>query len=392
MTAYIYDAVRTPRGKASEKGGLAALTPHELVKQSIDAIAERGATDGVEPDALLLGCVGQVGSQGGNVALPSKFHSGLPDRTNAYTINNYCVSGLTAIGMAADQVNARGSDCVYAGGVEMMSQVGFMADRASYYGDMSFPERSRYIPVVLAADRLAETENITRAQMDEVTLTSHQRAHAAQDDAAFQKSRIKVVSGDGDAALTQDECVRGQTSVESLQAMEPAFAELAASQAEALGSSTFASSHTIAHAPPVCDGAGMALIGKEKLADLIPRARILAFAECGGDPMESLTTGLTAMEKVLAQTGLDLSQIDRIEFMEAFAVTIAKFMRDYSPDPSKLNASGGHLAKGHPLGASGAILTSTLLDCLDQADGNLGMVVAAGAGGIGTAMIVERLN
>lgn len=392
MAAYIYDAVRTPRGKASEKGGLFALAPHELVKQSVDAIAKRGGGENLKPDALLLGCVGQIGSQGANIALPSKFHAGLPDSASAYTINNYCVSGLTAIGMAADQVNSRRVNCVLAGGVEMMSQVGFMADRASYYGDMSFPERTRYIPVVLAADRLAETENISRARMDDVTLTSHQRAGAAQDDAAFQKSRIEVAASDGEAALSHDECVRPQTSAESLSAMEPAFAELAASQAEALGSSSFASTHTISHAPPVCDGAGMALIGGEKLDDRVPRAKVLAFAECGGDPMESLTAGFTAMEKVLAQTGLDLSQIDRIEFMEAFAVTIAKFMRDHSPDPSKVNVSGGHLAKGHPLGASGAILTSTLLDCLDQAEGTLGMVVAAGAGGIGTAMIIERLN
>jgi acetyl-CoA C-acetyltransferase/acetyl-CoA acyltransferase len=149
--------------------------------------------------------------------------------------------------------------------------------------------------------------------------------------------------------------------------------------------------HSVSHAPPVCDGAGLALVGGKDLTPK-PRARILAFAESGGDPEASLTAGIAAMEKVLARAGLSLADMDRIEFMEAFAVTIAKFLRDYPVDPERVNVGGGHIAKGHPMGASGAILTSTLLDCLDACDGSLGLVVLSGASGVGAAMIVERLN
>ena len=380
---YLYDAVRTPRGKARPDGGLANLAPQELVRSQAAALAAR-CGDFV-PDALILGCVTQSGAQGGHIALVSKLHAGLPDATAAHSINNYCASGLSAIGQAVAKVASGEAAHILAGGVESMSASQFLGDRAGFYTNEDLPPRARFVPPVLAADRLAHAEGITRAELDAVALASQQRAGAAENDAALQASRIAT------GALAGEECIRPQTSAESLAAAPAAFGELQAQYTGALEGATFEPLHSIAHAPPICDGAGLALVGSERLG-MAPRARVVAFAESGGDPAASLTAGFAAMDKVLARAGLTLGDMDRIEFMEAFAVTIAKFLRDRDADPARVNISGGHLAKGHPMGASGAILTSTLLDALDACGGRYGLVVLTGAMGVGAAMVVERVE
>ncbi|MDO9370289.1 MAG: acetyl-CoA C-acyltransferase [Sphingopyxis sp.] len=384
MDVYLYDAVRTPRGKARSDGGLAGLSPQELVRQQAAALANRCGDAARSPDALLLGCVTQSGAQGGHIAMLAKLHAGLPDTTAAHSINNYCASGLSAIGQAVAKIASGEASHILAGGVESMSQSQFLSDRAAFYGNDELPPRARFVPPVLAADRLASAEGITRAELDAVALASQQRAGTTEGDAAFQYSRI--VTG----PLTGEECIRPQTTAESLAAAPPAFRELQQQYGGALDGATFEPLHSIAHAPPICDGAGLALVGSEGLGPT-PRARVIAFAESGGDPAASLTAGFAAMDKVLARAMLSLADIDRIEFMEAFAVTIAKFHRDRDADPARVNVSGGHLAKGHPMGASGAILTSTLLDALDACEGRYGLVVLTGAMGVGAAMIVERV-
>jgi acetyl-CoA C-acetyltransferase/acetyl-CoA acyltransferase len=386
--AYLFDVVRSPRGKARADGGLAPLKPQELVRQlcaSLDTRLDDEAC--ARAETLLLGCVGQIGAQGGNIALVSKLHSGLPDTASAYTLNNYCVSALTAIGQAASMVNSGQVRNALAGGVEMMSRVPFMADAADYYTDATMPARSRYVPVVLAADRLAEDEGIDRSALDAMALRSQQRAAAAETNATLTRSRIPMARPDG-TAMAVEECIRPQTSAASLAAMQPAFAELAKSYAAALGRA-IDHRHTIAHAPPICDGASLALVGA-KTSSHRPRARIVAYAECGGDPYASLLAGMGAMDRVLQHAGMQLHDVDCIEFMEAFAVTIAKFLRDRGVDPERVNVAGGHLAKGHPMGASGGILLSTLLDVLEARDATTGLVVASGASGVGAAMLVER--
>ena len=381
---YLYDAVRTPRGKARPDGGLAKLSPQELVRQQAAALAARCGDVATTPDVLLLGCVTQSGEQGGHIALVSKLHAGLPDQTAAHSINNYCASGLSAIGQAVAKV-ANGEIAVaLAGGVESMSSAPFLGDRAGYYTNDELPPRARFVPPVLAADRLANSEGIARAELDAVALASQLKAAAAETDPALQVSRVAT------GALDGEECIRPQTSAESLAAAPAAFGELQAQYAGALEGATFEPLHSIAHAPPICDGAGLALVGGDGLG-IAPRARVVAFAESGGDPAASLTAGFAAMDKVLTRAGLTLGEMDRIEFMEAFAVTIAKFMRDRDADPARVNVSGGHLAKGHPMGASGAILTSTLLDALDACGGRYGLVVLTGAMGVGAAMVVERV-
>jgi acetyl-CoA C-acetyltransferase len=389
---YLHDAVRTPRGKARADGALAALAPQELVRQLYVALNARSEGAAASSDALILGCVGQVGAQGGNIALVSKLHGGLRDQTVAYTLNNYCVSSLSAIGQAAQSVASGQMRRALAGGVEMMSRVPFMADRADYYSDATFPPRTRYIPVALAADRLAEDENISRATMDQLACESHRRAAAADSSRWLTRSRIAIQAHDGSVALAKDECVRPQTTPASLAKMPPAFVELADAYAAALGGRKIDHRHTIAHAPPSCDGASLALICADQDSPTRPRARIVSYAEIGGDPQASLLAGFDAMDRALARAGMRLDDVDCVEFMEAFGVTIAKFLRDRDVDPARVNVSGGHLAKGHPMGASGGILLSTLLDALEGRDATTGLVVASGASGVGAAMVVERIQ
>jgi len=365
MQMYLYDAVRTARAKARPDGGLASKKPDELVADLAHALDKRIGHK-AQPEALVLGSVGQVGAQGGHVALVSKFRAGLADETAAISVNNLCVAGLTAVGQGAAMVAAGQADQVLCGGVEMMSRVGFMADKADYYQDDTFPVDQRYLLVALAADRLADEQGIGRTELDDATLMSQERALAAEG-TELNASRIAVTD------LACEECPR-KTTPETLATLEPAFAGLAEKYADILNGE-INHQHTIAHAPPMSDGAAL-----------------VAWAEAGGDPAASLTAGFTAMERALKKADLTLADMDRIEFMESFAVVIAKFKRDYSPDMSKVNVSGGHLAKGHPLGASGAILLSTLMDALDECSGRYGLVTATGATGTGSAMIIERVD
>lgn len=382
---YLYDAVRTPRGKARADGGLATLSPQELVRSQVAALAARCGDVAANLDALILGCVTQTGAQGGHLAMLAKLHARLPATTAVQTINNYCASGLSAIGQAVARVASGQASHILAGGVESMSAVPFLGDRAAFYGNDELPPRARFVPPVLAADRLANSEGISRAELDAAALMSQQRAAETDRDIPLQRSRIAT------GALDGEECIRPQTSAASLAAAPAAFGELQGQYAGALEGATFAPLHSIAHAPPICDGAGLALIGGAGLGSP-PRARVVAFAESGGDQVASLTAGFAAMDKVLERAGMTLADMDRVEFMEAFAVTIAKFYRDRDFDPARVNVSGGHLAKGHPMGASGAILTSTLLDALDACAGRYGLVVLTGAMGVGAAMVVERVE
>ena len=383
MKAFIHDAVRTPRGRAhATEGGLAARDPGSLLTHLSGALAERGRWNADRTaDMMIVGCVGQVAAQGGHIAMVAKMRGAVADPVPVHTINNFCASGLSAIGQAASMVAAGQAGLVLAGGVEMLSRVAFMADNADYYTASDLPVPRRYIPVALAADLLAMKWGVTRAELDAVALTSQQRAADAETRPGLHASRITV---DG---LSAEQLPR-PTSAESLAALRPAFPRLAAQYRDALGDVEIDHRHTVAHAPPMADGAALALVGGAQEG---ARARILAWAEAGGDPRDSLTAGFTAMDQALARSGLSLRDMDRVEFMEAFAVTIAAFLRDRDVDPARVNVSGGHLAKGHPMGATGAILLSTLLDALDEGEGRLGLVVATGAQGVGVAMVVERL-
>jgi acetyl-CoA C-acetyltransferase/acetyl-CoA acyltransferase len=382
IETFIHDAVRTPRGKGKPGGALASMMPEMLVAACIDHLEVRGRPVRGLAERLILSCVGQVAAQGGHIGMVAKLKAGLPATVAAHSLNNFCAGGLSAIGIAHAAAASGQSRHSLAGGVEMLSRVPFMADNAVHYTATDLHEHDRYIPVALAADLLAEAEGITRAELDAVALISQSRAMSAP--AAMNASVVPM------AGLTADETPRA-TTAETLAAMSPAFPALAAQYRSIIGDAAIDHRHTLGHSPPLADGAAVALIGPADPSLPPPRARILAFAEAGGDVRASLTAGFTAMVRVLSRTGLTLAQMDATEFMEAFAVTHAKFLRDYPIDPARVNIAGGHVARGHPMGATGAILTATLLDALDYVDGRFGLVVASGAQGVGVAMIVERL-
>ncbi len=383
MEVYINDCVRTVRGKAKPNGGLASQTPEVLVRALIDAFEARGRLDPDMVEHLSLGCVGQTGAQGGHIAMVSKITAQLPGSCSAHSINNFCASGLSAIGLAASLVSSGQKRTALAGGVEMLSRVPFMADNADYYTAESFAPQDRYIPVALAADMLAADQNISRDVMDRLALQSQKKASETDQNSALQASRIAV------AGLNTDEAIR-PASLKKLSVMPSAFPQLAQDYSSALENVQFEHRLTLAHAPPMTDGAGLAVLGGAGCFEN-PRARIISFAEAGGDSRQSLLAGISAMQAALGRAKMSLDDMDRIEFMEAFATPFAIFERDWQPDMGKVNVSGGHIAKGHPMGATGAILLSTLMDALDVADGRYGLVVVTGAQGVGVAMIIERL-
>ncbi|MCB2107854.1 MAG: acetyl-CoA C-acyltransferase [Rhodobacteraceae bacterium] len=395
---FVFDAVRTPRGKGKTGGGLAAVKPVELIKQLVEALAKRNGAAVRTIDHLTVGCVGQVGDQGGHIALISKLYSGLPETASAWSVNNFCTSGLSAITGAVDKVASGNASFVLAGGVESMSHVAFLADKAVYYNDPEFSAAMRYVPVAVSADVLADRENVTRQELDAVTVDSHQRAGLAQTENLGQQSLIAVTGADGNAVLTRDEYVRGNTTVEGIAGFTAAFEPLGSAYAKvlksALGIEKLDHRHAVVHAPGTADGAGLAALGTAAAGmtrGLKPRARVVAYAEAGGDPVLSLTAGAEAMDRVLKKAGMEISDLDVIEYMEAFAVVPALFRRRFPAVQDKVNVFGGHIARGHALGATGAILTSALIDAMEQKDAQLGMVVCFAASGIGSAMILERV-
>jgi len=398
--AYVFDAIRTPRGKGKANGALAAIAPHELVRQVIDALRVRtgGAPDAV--DRFDLSCVGQIGAQGGHLALVSRLHAGLPDTVTCLTINNFCVGGLTAVASAANAVRAGDAGLALAGGVECMSQVPFLADKASYYADPETARALNYVPVALSADFLAFREGITRADLDAVTLESHRRAAAAWSEGRYGDSVIPVRAADETIALDRDETIRAGMTAESLAALPPAFERDGKAgfddviRAAKPGVGEIEHRHSIANCPPVADGAALALVGTKDAGaarGLAPLARIRAQASINADAVDQLTAGFAAMELALDRAGMELGDVERIEFMEAFAAVPVKFARDYHPDPARVNVNGGHLALGHPMGATGAALLATLVHEMARSGAATGLVVAHGGSGVGSAMVIERV-
>lgn len=402
---FIYDAVRTPRGKGRAAkdgkpgGALAEVAPQQLVAGLVDALRRRNASFAEHTQNLTLGCVGQVGSQGGHIALVSRLTASLPDTIAVQTLNNYCVSGLTAVNTSAAIASSRGNTLSLAGGVESLSQVGFLADRASYYSDPKLVKQLRWAPPIMGAELLATLEGYTKSELDELTLRSHQRATKAWQDGAFDAC-VEPVMADAKTLLAEDELIRPDLSLDALEAMQPAFAAQGEQGFDAMMLQAFPELdainhvHSFANCPGMADGAALVLLGNGAAGDsagLTPKARIICTADTADDPVLQFSAGFKAMDQVLADSGLQISDFDRIEFMEAFAAVPLKFLRDYQPDPDKVNVNGGHLAMGHPMGATGAILLTQLVHELDRCDGERGLVVASAGGGLGSAMIIERV-
>jgi acetyl-CoA acetyltransferase family protein len=396
---YVYEAVRTPRAKGKPDGALAQVPPHELVGQLVHAIGQRhGAATLGAVERLALGCVTQVGPQGGHVALISRIHAGLPDTAAATTLNNYCVSGMSAIAAAARAIASGEERLSLAGGVESMSQAPFEADQAPFYRDASLAAHFEYVPPPIVADWLATQEKIGRDELDAVTVESHRRAGQAWADGRYAASVVPVVRADG-TRVERDETVRPQLSAADLGRFGPAFGALGAmgpdafvlQHAPTLGSVDHV--HSVAHCPPIADGAALALLGTRGRGDelgLSPRARIAAFAELNADPLQPFEAGFVAFERVLARAGIAPEDLGVLEFMEAFAAVPARFLRKYPQLADRTNVSGGHLAMGHPMGASGAVLVATLLQEMERRDVEWGAAVAHAVSGVGCAVVLRR--
>jgi acetyl-CoA C-acetyltransferase len=402
MDVFIYDAVRTPRGKGRPDGSLAGVPPVELVVQLVRALERRVGREAVHAIGdFALGCVTQVGPQGGHLALIARIRAGLPDTVPSLTLNNFCVSGMSALAQSARRVALGEVGLALAGGVECMSQAIFLADKAGYYDDMALANALGWAPVGLAADLMAVREGFDRAALDGVVLRSHERAAKAWREGWFDKRVIPVVGEDGAVVLARDENIRDLTDGTVLARARLAFEGVGAAGFDdiilarhpELGG-VLPHIHTVAHCPPISDGAGLVLIGSAEAgaaAGLTPVARIAAMAETTADPVLQLTAGFAALDLALKRAGRSLADMGAIEFMEAFAAVPVKFERDYQPDLKRVNVNGGHLALGHPMGASGGILVGMLLDAMDTLEAGSGVVAATGGVGVGAAMVLDRL-
>ncbi len=392
----LFDAVRSPRTKGRPGGALSSLLPHELVGKLVHSVRGRTSADAIDAvDALHLSCVGQIGPQGGNLALVAKLEAGLPDACATRTINNYCVGGITALASAVGAVASGQADLVLAGGVEMMSHVPFLADEASLYTDPAVSAKFRWAPVGVAADHLAVREGIERTELDAQTLASHRRAADAWDGGHFEQQVAPIVLADG-TVVDRDETIKRNLTEDKLAALDPVFAGMGRDRYDEVispGDGPVEHRHTLAHCPPIADGAAVLLIGSAEAGQhhgLSPLARIDGVAEAGGDAVHQLDAGDRAMEHVLSKTGTSLAEMDVIEYMESFAAVPAHFHRHHDVDPARVNPNGGHLAMGHPMGATGAILTVALAHELARSGGRRGIAVATGGSGTGAAVVLSR--
>ena len=395
--AYIYDAIRTPRCKAKADGGLADLTPFQLMKALYDAIEQRNELDKSQVEDVILGCVTQAVDQAGNIAKSSLMYANWPDPIPGITVNRFCSSGLDAINFAALKINAGQARCTLAGGIEMMSRVPMLSDKATVFSDPAVATRCRMLMMGSGADLVASLYDVSREQADEVAFNSQQRATNARAEGYF-KSIVPVENKAKGITVSQDECIRPQTPLESLAAMEPAFAKLGAQGVDAFLLSSHNQLaeihhiHTAGNSPAMCDGAALLLIGDESLQaqGLKPRAKIIAAASTCGDPLEVISGCVAATQKLMREQGLSADDIDLFELHEAFAATTIKAQRDLGIGDDKLNVNGGVIALGHPMGATGAMMMGMLIDELERRGLKRGIVAASGAGGTGTAILIER--
>ena len=397
--AFIYDAIRTPRGKAKSDGGLTDLTPFELLKVLYDALEQRTHLDKNQVEDVVLGCVTQVGEQGGNIAKASLLYSGWPDEVPGLTVNRYCSSGIDAINIAAMKVMTGQAQCTIAGGIEMMSRVPMLSDKATLFSDSVQALRHRMLMMGSGADLIASLFGMSRQQVDGVAFNSQQRAAHARDQGWFT-SIIPVFNPVKGIMVSADECIREETSMDELAALEPYFADIGALGVDALQRQehpqleSINHVHTAGNSPAMADAASLILIGDGPLSEKLgqpARARIVAVATVCDDPLEVVSGCAKATATLMRKQGLNSSDIDLFELHEAFAATSIKCQRDLSISDEKLNVNGGCIALGHPMGATGGIMMGTLIDELERRQLKTGIVAASGAAGSGTAILIECL-
>jgi acetyl-CoA C-acetyltransferase len=400
--AFVYEAIRTPRGRGKNTGSLHEVKPVSLVTGLIDEVRKRQPTlDTERVDDLLLGVVSPVGEQGADIAKTAAIMAGLPDTVGGVQLNRFCASGLEAVNMAAQKVRSGWDQLVLAGGVEAMSRVPMGSDGGAWAQDPETALATSFVPQGIGADLIATIEGFGRDDVDAYALRSQERAAKAWAGGHFSRSVVPVVDRNGLTMLDTDEHVRPDTTMDGLGALKPSFAgigEQAGFDAVALQKYHWVERiehvHTPGNSSGIVDGAALVLVGSEKAGEelgLTPRARIVATATSGADPTIMLTGPTPATRKVLATAGLELSDIDFFELNEAFAAVVLKYMKDLDLDPEIVNVNGGAIAMGHPLGATGAMLVGTVVDELERRQARRALVTLCIGGGMGVATIIERV-
>ncbi|MCL7464475.1 acetyl-CoA C-acetyltransferase [Phaeovulum sp. NW3] len=400
--AYIYDACRTPRGKGRADGSLHEVTSVALSARLLNAVKARNGLDGHAVEDVIWGNVTQVGEQGGCLARSAVLLSDLDERIPGLSINRFCASGMEAVNLAANQIRGGAGRAYIAGGVEMMGRVAMGSDGAAIAVDPSLAMKTYFVPQGISADIIATQFGFSREQADALALESQRRAAAAWAEDRFARSIVPVVDQNGVVILDRDEYLRPDTTAEGLAALKPAFKDMGEVMPgfDKVALMKYPHLERIEHihhagnSSGIVDGAAAVLIGNREFGEamgLKPRARIRATAKIGTDPTIMLTGPVPVTEKILADSGMAISDIDLFEVNEAFAAVVLRFQQAFGVDPAKFNVNGGAIALGHPLGATGAIIIGTLLDELERRDLSTGLATLCIASGMGAATIIERV-
>lgn len=399
--AYIYEALRTPRGKGRANGALHAVTAIGLLQTLLDALRQRVLPETALVDDLMLGCVTPVGEQGANLARTALLAAGWDEGVPGIQVNRFCASGLETVNLAAAKVRAGWADLVVAGGVESMSRVPIGADGGALMDDPVISQQIGFVPQGIGADLIATLEGFSRRDVDGYALLSQQRATQAAAQGYF-KSLVPVSNDAGQVLLAHDEHVRPTTTLDGLAALNPAFQAIGAARYDAIALAKYPTItainhvHTAGNASGIVDGAALVLIGNQEAGvrlGLRPKARVVASALVGTEPTIMLTGPAPATRKALRLAGMALADLDLLEVNEAFAAVVLKFMRDMAiTDDEKINVNGGAIALGHPLGATGAMLLGTALDELERRNQATALITLCAGGGMGIATIIERVS
>ena len=400
--AYIYDAIRSPRGKGRKDGALHEVTAMRLSAQILNALKDRNGLEGHAVEDVIWGNVTQVMEQGGCLARTAVLASDLDQAIPGLSINRFCASGLEAVNIAANQTRGGAGQAYIAGGVEMMGRVAMGADGAAIAVDPSVAMNTYFVPQGISADIIATEYGFSRDDCDMLAVASQQRAKAAWDDGRFKNSVIAIKDQNGLPILDHDEYMRPSTDMQSLGGLNPAFQAMGEVMPgfDAVALMKYPHLEKINHvhhagnSSGIVDGAAALLIGTKEFGEangLKPRARIKHTAKIGTDPTIMLTGPVPVTEKVLAETGMAISDIDLFEVNEAFSSVVLRFMQAFNVDHDKVNVNGGSIAMGHPLGATGAMIVGTLLDEMERSDKETGLATLCVASGMGAATVLERV-
>ncbi len=400
--AFIYDALRTPRGRGKPTGALHGVKPVSLITGLIEETLRR--MPGLDPaliDDIVLGVVSPLGDQGADIARTAAVAAGLPDTVAGVQLNRFCASGLEAVNIAAQKVRSGWEDLVLAGGVESMSRVPMGSDGGAWALDPEVNYTTGFVPQGISADLIATIAGFDRETVDAYALQSQARAAKAWANGYFARSVVPVRDRNGLTVLDRDEHIRADSTAESLGALRPSFAEIGQKggfDAVALQKYHWVERiehvHTAGNSSGIVDGAALVTIGSEAAgaaAGLTPRARVVATALSGADPTIMLTGPAPAARKALAKAGLGVDDLDLVEINEAFAAVVLRFVADLGLNPDIVNANGGAIAMGHPLGATGAMILGTLVDELERRGGRYGLATLCAGGGMGIATVIERI-